>query len=150
MKKLLIILGLFFSVAASAQIDQKFGAFAPNLDSLYTHVGRQLQPLTVLGRFSANDGFAAIFYYDSTSTTTEIPYTIFPVIGRDTGRWIQMQLLSSGGGGDTSIFNAPDYAVLNILTVPPSSPTTGDIYLAGIGSAGAWIGEDDLSSTLGS
>lgn len=145
MKKLLIILFAFISFTAAAQIDQKFGAFAPNLDSLFNHTGRQLQPITVLGRFTPGDGFLAIATYDSLSTATEIPYTVIKPTGITTGRWL-IQLIKSSGG-DTTAFQAPDYAVIDILTVPPGSPTSGDKYLAGVGSAGAWIGEDNQIET---
>lgn len=144
MKKLLIIIGLFVAVAGKSQrIEQQIGpAFAYNLDSLYNHTGNPFHPIWVLGRFSPNDGFANPYYWDPNSVAIEIPYQIIKVAGLDTGRWIQMQLFASGSS-DTSVFNSPDYVVIDILTIPPSSPTTGDIYLAGVGSAGDWLNQDD-------
>jgi hypothetical protein len=143
----LIIAFSFLLIAFSlqAQIDQHFTAFAPSLDSLFSHVGKQDQPVFVEGRFSKNDGFAGWYIYDSTDTRAEIPYQRFAVTGRTDGRWNLIQLVSTGGS-DTTIYNNPDYEVLDILTIPPSSPSTGDKYLSGqfhnSGSAGAWIGED--------
>jgi hypothetical protein len=145
-------LSVFLSYGLHAQgINQKLGpAYAPTIDSLFYHSGTQNQPVFVEGRFSKNDGLAAWYIYDSTSTATEIPYQVFPVIGKSTGRWILIQLLSAGGG-DSTIYTNEDYLVINILTIPPVSPTTGDKYLAGVGSAGAWIGQDnDIETWSGS
>lgn len=141
MKKLLSIILLLFSLASFGQIEQRFGAFADNLDSLFTHVGKQHQYVVVLGRFAANDGLGGIYIYDSSLTTTEIPYVIFKVIGKDTGRWELVQFLGQSGG-DTTKFSNPDYAVLNILSTPPT-PNLGTKYIVLTPGAGAWAGHDN-------
>jgi hypothetical protein len=156
--KLLVISFLFLSLithysSLNAQgIVQKFNAFALTLDSLHTHVGYQDQYIVVYGGHALNDGFGGIFIYDSTSLATEIPNKVFKVTGKDTGRWIAVQIVSMGS--DTSVYNNPDYAVINILTTPPGSPADGDKYLAGqtqtSGAAGAWIGLDTHIETWSS
>jgi len=34
-------------------------------------------------------------------------------------------------------------AVISVLSVPPGSPSEGDVYLVGSGASGVWTGEDD-------
>ncbi len=95
MKKILVILFLLISSFCYSQVRQTFGAVADNLDSLFTHVGKQNQYVLVLGRFNAYDSLGGVYAYDSNSTATEIPYVIFKVIGKDTGRWKAVYFFNS-------------------------------------------------------
>jgi lysophospholipase L1-like esterase len=130
-------------------IEQKFGAYALTMDSLYTHVGLQGQYVIVYGEHYVNDGFGAIFMADSTSPLAEVPRKVIKVTGTTNKKWIAVQI--SASSGDTGVFNNPDYAVINILTTPPGSPADQDKYLAGqtqsSGAAGAWINEDTYIET---
>src|SRR6516164_7275937 len=110
MRKLIIILFIAISFIAKSQgIEQEFGANAPTLDSLFTHVGRQMQYVLVYGINTPNDGFGAMYYYDSNSVAAiNIPF-VFKVAGKDTGRWIQLQFRTTG---DTAAL-IPKWIVLN-------------------------------------
>lgn len=141
MRKLLLIISLLFSLASYSQVHQTFGAYADNLDSLYTHVGRQHQYVIVLGRFNANDGLGGIYIYDTSLTTTEVPYTNFKVIGKDTGRWSLVVFPTQGSAGIS-----PNYAVLNILSAPPT-PTLNAKYIVLTPGSGAWSGHDNNIAT---
>jgi hypothetical protein len=156
MRKLIKYIAFCFLLSAltfqlSAQgIVQKFGAYSITMDSLNTHTGLQNQYLIVYGAHALNDGYGGVFIYDSLSTATEIPFKVIKPTGITTGRWIAVQIVGAGSG-DSSIYNNPDFVVINILTIPPGSPSTGDKYLAGIGSAGAWSGQDnDIETWSGS
>jgi hypothetical protein len=136
-----LLSALSFQLSAQG-IVQKFGAYSITMDSLNTHTGLQNQYLIVYGAHALNDGYGGVFIYDSLSTAIEIPFKVIKPTGITTGRWIAVQIVGAGSG-DSSIYNNPDFVVINILTIPPSSPSTGDKYLAGIGSAGAWSGQDN-------
>lgn len=146
MKKILLIISLLFSLASYSQVYQQFGAFSDNLDSLYTHVGKHHQYVVVLGRFNANDGLGGVYIYDTTLTTAEIPYLNFQVIGKDTGRWTLVQFLSQGGGTDTTIFANPNYAVLDIISDPPTSVLDAK-YIVLTPGTGDWAGHDNNIAT---
>lgn len=147
MKKILLIISLLFSIASYSQVYQQFGAFSDNLDSLYTHVGKHHQYVVVLGRFNANDGLGGVYIYDTTLTTAEIPYLNFQVVGKDTGRWTLVQFLSQGGGGtDTTIFANPNYAVLDIISDPPTSVLDAK-YIVLTPGTGDWAGHDNNIAT---
>jgi hypothetical protein len=144
-----LLSALSFQLSAQG-IVQNFGAYSITMDSLNTHTGLQNQYLIVYGAHALNDGYGGVFIYDSLSTATEIPFKVIKPTGITTGRWIAVQI-AGAGSGDSSIYNNPDFVVINILTIPPSSPSTGDKYLAGIGSAGAWSGQDnDIETWSGS
>ncbi len=99
MKNILIILFLLISSVCYSQVRQSFGAVADNLDSLYTHVGKQNQYVLVLGRDHAYDSLGGVYAYDTASTATEIPNIIFKVIGKDTGRWKAVYFFNAGRFG---------------------------------------------------
>jgi hypothetical protein len=147
MKKLLLIAFLFCSLITRAQ----YPAFMPEFKvmnistDIQSHNASNGAIVLLRGLDSTNDGGGGWFVFNSSSTATTDGINVFAVTGVTPGRWLRMNIYSSGGG--TVVDTSFQWSVLDSISIPAVGPATGDIYLVGTAPTGAWTGHANEIAT---
>lgn len=58
-----------------------------NISELKTRIGKDKEPIELLGYYTSNDGGGGVLYWDDSSTATDDGGSVIQVTGQVTGRW---------------------------------------------------------------